>query len=254
MRALFAVLLVSLLASCSHAPKKETKRIAFVVTSADMIPKAKKKTGAYLTEVTHPYHVLAHTGYIVDFISPKGGKTPLDGMDQADALSKKLLADKGFEKALNSSKPASSIDKASYDAVFFAGGHGTMFDFPDNKDLQELTATVYEKGGVVGAVCHGPASLVNVKLKNGAYLVKDKKVTGFTNKEEEAVKLTQAMPFLLETKLKERGATFSGAKNFQKNVVVSERLVTGQNPASASGVAAQMLKLIHPEKVPFKKK
>ena len=119
-----------------------------------------------------------------------------------------------------------------------------MFDFPDNEDIKRITAKIYEQGGIVAAVCHGPVALVNVKLKNGKYLVDGKQLTSFTNEEEEAVKLTKQMPFLLESKLQERGAIVSKAKNFQAHVVVSKRLVTGQNPASASGVGEKILKLI----------
>ncbi|NJL79450.1 MAG: type 1 glutamine amidotransferase domain-containing protein [Richelia sp. RM2_1_2] len=132
-----------------------------------------------------------------------------------------------------------------YKAIFFAGGHGVMWDFPDNKPLQQLTATMYERGAVVGAVCHGPpAALVNVKLSNGKYLVAGKTVAAFTNDEEAAVGLTQVMPFLLESKLIERGAKHSKAVNFQAHVVVSDGLVTGQNPASATGVGEKMVELL----------
>ncbi|RUT08584.1 hypothetical protein DSM106972_017520 [Dulcicalothrix desertica PCC 7102] len=108
-----------------------------------------------------------------------------------------------------------------YQAIFFAGGHGVMWDLPDNKPLQQLTASMYERGALVGAVCHGPAALVNVKLSNGEYLVKGKTVAAFTNEEEEAVGLTKVMPFLLESKLIARGAKHAKAPNFQSHVVVN---------------------------------
>lgn len=165
-------------------------------------------------------------------------------MDALDDVSRKYLDDKTFMEKLNSAKKPSELKAEDYKAIFYAGGHGTMFDFPENKELQNMASAIYEGGGVVSAVCHGPASLVNLKLKDGSCLVSGKNLAGFTNEEEAAVGLTKAMPFLLEDKLKERGAQFSKAPNFKKHVVVSERLVTGQNPASAEGVAKAILKLL----------
>lgn len=124
-----------------------------------------------------------------------------------------------------------------------AGGHGTMWDFSENTELANIAASIYEKGGIVGAVCHGPAGLVNIKLSNGNYLVAGKKISCFTN-EEEAVGLTEVVPFLLETKFTELGASIEKAANFQPKVSVSERLVTGQNPASASLIGEKIVKLL----------
>jgi len=121
------------------------------------------------------------------------------------------------------------VDPGQYLAIHYAGGHGTMWDFPDNEALAKIAATIYEKGGVVGAVCHGPAGLVNIMLSNGKPLVDGQQVTSFTNEEEEAVEMTNVVPFLLESRLKSRGALFSKADLFSRYVVVSDRLVTGQN-------------------------
>lgn len=240
----FLCLLGFLMISCTAKKEETKKRILFVVTSHSELGNTGKTTGAYIGEVTHPYKVFSDAGYEIDFVSPKGGPTPLDGMDALDQVSKKYLADKHFMRKLNSAKKPSEVNARDYAAIFYAGGHGTMFDFPENKELQSMASAIYESGGVVSAVCHGPASLVNLKLKDGSYLISGKNVAGFTNEEEEAVGLTKAMPFLLEDKLKERGAQFSKAPNFQKHVVVSERLVTGQNPASAEGVAKAILELL----------
>ena len=136
------------------------------------------------------------------------------------------------------------IDPSEYSAVFFAGGHGVMWDLPNDRELAQITAAIYERNGIVGAVCHGPAGLVNVRLSDGSYLVAGKTLAAFTNEEEEAVELTEQMPFLLETKLIERGARHTEADNFQPHVVKSDRLITGQNPASATGVAEQMVELL----------
>ena len=143
-------------------------------------------------------------------------------------------------KIRNTPRPG-DIAAADYDAVFFAGGHGTMWDFPDDTALAQIAADVYEAGGVVGAVCHGPAGLVNVKLSDGSYLVGGKTVSTFTNDEEVAVGLVDVVPFLLENRLTERGAKVTTAPNFAAHHEVSERLVTGQNPSSATGVAERMV-------------
>jgi putative intracellular protease/amidase len=143
----------------------------------------------------------------------------------------------------NTLHPA-QVDSSQYDAIFYAGGHGTMWDFPQTPDLDRIAAAIYEQGGIVSAVCHGPAGLLNIQLSDGAYLVAGKAVASFTNEEEAAVGLTEVVPFLLESKLIERGATVEKAPNFQSKVVVSDRVVTGQNPASAPGVAEAIVALL----------
>jgi len=228
----------------SKSISKSDKKVLFIVTNHDEIPGLDKKTGAFFGEIAHPYLVLSEAGIQVDFVSPKGGTVPLDGLDAMDEETKALYTDDAFMNKLMSSKKPSDININDYAAVYYAGGHGAMFDLPNNKAIQDLTAKMYEKGGAVGAVCHGPAGLVNVKLSSGKYLVDGKTVSSFTNAEEEAVKLVEAMPFLLETKLKERGGKFEQAPTFQKKVVVSERLVTGQNPASAKEVGEQLKTLV----------
>jgi putative intracellular protease/amidase len=145
---------------------------------------------------------------------------------------------------LHQSKAVADVDGEAYQAIFFADGHGTMWDFADDPAIPALTAGIYERGGVVGAVCHGPAALVNVRLSSGAYLVSGRDVSAFTNEEERAAGLAEVVPFLLESKLIERGARMRAAPNWQAMVVTSERLVSGQNPASATGVAEAMVALL----------
>jgi putative intracellular protease/amidase len=141
----------------------------------------------------------------------------------------------------------SSIDAGNYRAIIFAGGHGTMWDFPDSTEIQNLTREIYESGGVVAAVCHGPAALVNVILSDGSYLVAGRKVSTFTNMEERIVRLYSQMPFLLETVLKERGAKIEKSLPFMKKVTVDGRLVTGQNPNSARELGIQVVNLLNSE-------
>lgn len=216
-----------------------TKKILFVLTSHDK--KGTEPSGYYLAEVTHPQRVLANAGYEVDFVSPKGGKAPIDGFDLNDTINAAFWHNPQLRAAVEHTKRPSEIAAEHYAAIFFAGGHATMWDLPDNTELAELTTRIYEQGGVVAAVCHGPSGLVNVKLSDGSYLVAGREVAAFTNDEEQAVELYDVVPFLLADRLEARGAVHSPAPNFQAHVVVSGRLITGQNPASAAGVGEAMV-------------
>ncbi len=221
-----------------------TPKALFVLTSHDTLGNTGKETGFYLSEVTHPYVAFEQAGIAVDFVSPKGGKTPMTGVDLTDPLNKAFLDDpQKVAKVKNTLTPA-EVDPKNYVAIFYAGGHGTMWDFPDQATIDHIAAAIYEQGGVVGAVCHGPAGLVNIKLSDGRYLVAGKTVAAFTNDEEVAVELNDVIPFFLAEKLVERGAKHTKAANFQPHVEVFDRLVTGQNPASAKGVGEQMVALI----------
>ncbi|NJR26324.1 MAG: type 1 glutamine amidotransferase domain-containing protein [Richelia sp. CSU_2_1] len=222
-----------------------SKKVLIVLTSRDTLGDTGKETGFYLPEVTHPLDVFTRAGLTVDFVSPKGGKAPMVGIDLADPLNKAFLDNSELVSRVENTLNPGQIDPAEYSAIFYAGGHGTMWDFPDDARLAGIAAAIYEAGGIVGAVCHGPAALVNIKLSNGEYLVANKTVSAFTNEEEAAVGLTEIVPFLLESKLIDRGANFIKVPNFQVSVVESDRLVTGQNPASAAGVGEQMVKLLN---------
>ena len=220
------------------------QKVLFVLTSHDTLGNTGKETGFYLPEVTHPYEAFEQAGIEVEFVSPKGGKAPMIGVDLTDPINKAFLDDPvKVGKVENTLTPA-EIEPGHYAAIFFAGGHGTMWDFPDHAQLTEIAAAIYKQGGVVGAVCHGPAGLINIKLSDNSYLVAGKTVSAFTNEEEAAVGLSEVVPFLLATKLSDRGASHTKADNFQAHVVVSDRLVTGQNPASAKGVGIEMVKLM----------
>jgi len=223
-----------------------TPRVAFVLTSHDQLGDTGNKTGYFLSEVAHPYLVLHEAGAEIDFISPKGGAAPMDpsSHDLEDEGNTTFLGLDGIEHALANTHAAEDVDASDYDAIYFAGGHGTMWDFPENKDLQQLTADIYEDGGAVGAVCHGPAGLVNVELSDGSYLVANKTVSCFTDAEEHEVDLEDVVPFLLETTLRQRGAKINSADNWEANVAVDGRLVTGQNPASAEGVGEALARVL----------
>ena len=226
------------------ADASEPNRVAIVLTNHGQLGDTGKPTGFYLSEATHPHEVFRAAGYEIEFLSPKGGLAPMDGVDASDPINAAFLADETLVARTKQTTAIAAVDPSSYDAVFFAGGHGTMWDFPDDPGVQALIRAVYEHGGVVAAVCHGPAAIVNARLSDGTYLVAGKEVSSFTDEEEIAVKLEAVVPFALESKLRERGARFVEAPNFEKKVAVSERLVTGQNPASATGVAEAVVVLL----------
>lgn len=220
--------------------------ILFVLTSNDRLGDTGEPTGYHLAEVSHPYYVLAEAGWTIEFASPRGGPVPMDpgSEDREDPDNARFLDDQIAQNKLSGTLAADQIDPERYAAVYFAGGHGTMWDLPDNVMLAETTRTVYENGGAVAAVCHGPAALVNLKLGDGRYLVEGREVSAFTDDEERAVGLDTVVPFLLSSTLRERGAELQAAPDFEKCVSVDGRLVTGQNPASAREVGERLRDLL----------
>ncbi|HMJ15803.1 MAG TPA: type 1 glutamine amidotransferase domain-containing protein, partial [Polyangiaceae bacterium] len=157
-----------------------SKRVLFIVTSHDR--KGDKPSGFFLSEATHPHHVLSKAGYAIDFVSPKGGKAPVDpdSMDLKDPINAAFWNDAALRGAIERTQTPGQVSAQDYAAIFYAGGHAAMWDLPENAELAALATSIYESGGVVGAVCHGPAGLVNVKLSNGKYLVAGKDVAAFT--------------------------------------------------------------------------
>lgn len=227
--------------SVQHLAQNE--KILIVVTSHGKLGDTGQETGVYLSELTHPYHVFTEAGFKVDIASAEGGIVPIDPKSEntGDEINEKLMQREQFRSKLQEAHKLASVDWQNYAGIFFAGGHGTMWDFPNHEKMQKMTGNIYLNGGYVGAVCHGPAALVNVTLPDGTPLVKGRELTAFTNEEEKAVELHKVVPFMLQTRLEELGASFKGANNFTENVVVDGRLVTGQNPASATGAAQAMV-------------
>jgi putative intracellular protease/amidase len=221
-----------------------SKKILIALTSHRSLGDTGRKTGFYLPEAAHPWKLFTDAGYDVDLVSVQGGEPPMDGVDRSDSIQAAFLADSRISGQLAATPRSQDVDATQYAAIFYAGGHGTMWDFPDDSALARLARDIYEAGGVVAAVCHGPAGLVNLTLSDGTYLVEGKQLTAFTNDEESAVKLTDVVPFALQTALEERGAKHSGGEDFQARVVVDGRLATGQNPASAVGVAEAVLQIL----------
>ncbi len=223
------------------------KKILIVVTSHNQIGQTGKPSGYYLPEVTHPYFELAKKGWEIDIASPLGGEAPMDpkSRDLSDAANKKFLEDPQTSRKLTATLALKDIRSQDYAGVLYAGGHGVMWDFAESKEIQRISKEIYEAQGVVAAVCHGPAALVNVQLSDGTPLVSGKHLTGFSNAEEEAAQMTKVVPFLLQTSLVKKGAKFESAPLWNKKVVVDGRLVTGQNPASAKGVGEAMAEVLN---------
>ncbi|GAA2649022.1 type 1 glutamine amidotransferase domain-containing protein [Paractinoplanes durhamensis] len=221
-----------------------TKKIAIVLTSHEALGDTGKKTGYYVGEAAHPWAEFVDAGYAVDLLSIAGGTPPTDGEDRSDPVQERYLTDADVTGQLAATRPVRDADQADYDAVLLAGGHGTMWDFPGSTELQALVRDVYERGGVVAAVCHGPAGLVDVRLSSGEHLVAGRTVSAFTNSEESAVGLTEVVPFALQTRLEQVGAKHIAGPDWQPKVVRDGRLVTGQNPQSAAGVGSEVLKAL----------
>jgi len=212
------------------------------------------KPGYEFSEFSKAYLVFKKHGISVDIASPTGGKVVADQFDKDKPFNQTVLADANVMAKLNNTLAIKSVDHSSYQGIYIVGGKGAMFDFPNDEHLQGVIANIYDNEGVVAAVCHGPAALVNVKLSNGNYLVSGKQVNGFTNQEEKMFgkKWLKQFDFLLEDKLIERGGEFQHAPFMLSHVSVDERLVTAQNPSSTTASAIAMVKAMGIEVKPVK--
>jgi len=246
---LFLIMFLAGVVAVVQKDSTPNKKVLMVLTSNSLLGDTGQKTGFHFSEATHPYDVFTRAGFTVDFVSPQGGEAPQYYVDLEDRINLAFFLNPfKMSKVKNTFNP-SQINPAKYDAIFYVGGPGTMWDFPDNSELARIATDIYERGGVVAAICHGPAALLNVKLANGQHLVSGKIVTSFTNEEEEAAGLIEAVPFLLETALLDRGAIFVEAGIYEPKVVVSGRLVTGQNPASAIEMSERIVELLQKSQV-----
>jgi putative intracellular protease/amidase len=224
----------------------ESQQVLFVVTNHDQLGDTGEKTGYWLGEASHPYHALTEAGYTVDFVSPNGGATPVDpdSEDYDDPINEEFVESDAYTEQLQNTLIPDDIDPDDYAAILFVGGHGPIWDVTENDQLATLAAQIYEAGGVVSAVCHGPVGILNVQLSDGEYLIDGKRVAGFTNEEEEEVGYTDAVPFLLESELEERGADHRSAEPWAEQVETDGRLVTGQNPQSAQKLGDEVVEAI----------
>jgi len=206
--------------------------ILIIVTGSSTM-KSGDKTGVWLEEFAVPYMKFKQAGFEVTVTTINGGKVPID----PSSLEGNKPEWKDAIKALENAQKLSSIKTDNYQAVYVPGGHGAMFDLADDALVKTTLASFADTNKIVSAICHGPASLVDVKLKNGKYIVEGKQLTSFTNKEETEVKMVEKMPFALESKLVEQGANFIAKDNWADNVVVDGNLITGQNPTGSAKIA-----------------
>ncbi|MFJ4157604.1 type 1 glutamine amidotransferase domain-containing protein [Pseudomonas sp. NPDC089752] len=224
-----------------------SKKILVVLTNTAKYPEVKRATGLWLGEAVHFVDIVQQAGFTVDYVSPAGGYVPIDphSLQMAPDLDWQYYDDKTFMNRLGTTHSPGQVDPRDYCAIYYSGGHGVMWDFPDNPALQDLARSIYEKGGVVAAVCHGVVGLLNIKLSDNRLLLKDQLVTGFSNTEEKLAELDHAVPFLTETELGARGGKYIKADDpWQSFVVGDERLITGQNPASTEALAAAVVQAI----------
>lgn len=220
-------------------------RVLFVVTSHDELGNTGKKTGLWIEEFAAPYYKFHDLGKEIVIASPKGGQAPIDPKsdlpENRTEATIRYYNDKDTQYKLSNTVPLSEVSESDFDAIFYPGGHGPMWDLPDNKESIKLIESFYNNGKPVTLVCHAPVALKNVKTNSGEWLIKGKRVAAFTNTEEEAVQLTEVVPFLLEDMLKDRGAIFEKGEDWMPFVTRDGLLITGQNPASSVLAVATLL-------------
>ncbi|MBN9293794.1 MAG: type 1 glutamine amidotransferase domain-containing protein [Flavobacteriia bacterium] len=222
-------------------------KILIIVTSVATYENHKLETGLWLSELTHIYHLAKEQGFDITIASPKGGNTPIDPESlkpmMLDKMTKEYWADSSFRELLKHTKSLNEVAGQQFDAVYLAGGHGTMYDFPDNATLQSIIRQHYENNKIVAAVCHGVGGLLNVKLSDGEYLIKNKTLTGFNWFEESLARRKKEVPFNLEKSLKERGSNYKKAFiPMTSKVLVDGNLITGQNPFSSKEIAKVVMR------------
>lgn len=231
------------------------QRVLVVVTNHADYPGREDKTGLWLTELTHFWDVLQQAGIEMDIASRSGGKTPLDERSMKafylDDRAREYLGDPAFMSRLQNTRRAADVEPAAYSAIYFTGGHGTMWDFRDAPDLKRLAEAIYGQGGVVSAVCHGNAALIQLQGPDGKPLVAGRRITGFSNLEERLSGMKSQVPFFLEDALEAAGGLYEKAwLPFIAYAVSDGRVVTGQNPQSGKAVGEQVLALLQKPPAP----
>lgn len=251
MKRMYKTLLIGisiLIGSIGYAQKRQQTKVLFVVTSHDKLGDTGEKTGLWIEEFATPYYALIDQGVQVVIASPKGGQPPIDPKstlpDYQTESTKRYYSDLNTQEVFSKTLKLSKVNSKDFDAVFYPGGHGPLWDLTTNKKSIQLIEDFYKSNKPVAFVCHAPAVLKHVKNSKGEPLVKGKKVTGFTNGEEEAVGLTQVVPFLVEDMLTERGGIYKKGKDWSSFAVQDGLLITGQNPQSAELVADYLIQTL----------
>lgn len=222
------------------------KKVLIPVTNHATLGDTDQANGTYSPELTHVVDLLNKANIDYDIISIKGGKAPIYGTDiENDPVNDQVLADDNFSSRMNNTIPASQINIDDYAAIFYPGGFGLLSDLAENKQVADLAASHYEAGGILAAVCHGPASLLPITLSNGEKLLASKSVTGFTREEEVDYGTINDIPFLLEESLARTAAKYSKVQPWGEFVIEDERVITGQNPSSAHAVGEALVRLLN---------
>lgn len=224
------------------------KKTLVVVTNVSKYENTERPTGLWLGEAVHFVNVMEKAGHQIDYVSSKGGYTPIDPHslenDFMTPVDWKYYTNQEFMNKLGNTLSVDEVNPEDYDVIYYTGGHGVIWDFPNDSKMQEVAKKIYENGGIVSAVCHGLAGLLNIKLSNGKNLIDGVKLTGFSNSEEVAVGLDKLVPYLTETELVNRGANYVKGADWAEFAVSDNRVVTGQNPASGAAVAKEVLNVL----------
>ncbi|WP_421133307.1 type 1 glutamine amidotransferase domain-containing protein [Alteromonas sp. A079] len=221
------------------------KKVLIPVTNHATLGDTDQENGTFSPELTHVVHVFNEAGIDYDIASIKGGEAPVYGQDiEGDDVNKNVLASEDFQNRINNTLPVSQVTISDYDAVFYPGGFGLLSDLATNEDFAKLSAAHYENGGVIASVCHGPGALLPITLSNGDALLATKSVTGFTREEEVDYGTIDDIPFLLEEALTRKAARFNKVQPWGTFVVEDDRVITGQNPASAHAVGEAIVRLL----------
>jgi putative intracellular protease/amidase len=222
-----------------------TKKILMVLTSHDELGNTGQKTGFWVEEFAAPYYAFIDAGVEVTLASPQGGQAPIDPTSTLEDFQTEATTrydnDPAAQAKIATTVELSTLNESDFDGVFYPGGHGPLWDLTDNTDSINLIESFLKAGKAVAAVCHASAALLNVKQVSGEFAIKGKAVTGFTNSEEEAVQLTEVVPFLLEDELIKRGGEYEKAEDWHAFVVQDDLIITGQNPASSALAAEKLL-------------
>lgn len=219
------------------------KKILIPLTNHATLGDTDDINGTYAPELTHALHVFIEAGFDYDLVSIQGGQAPLYGIDiEGDDINSAILANDDFQNRVNNTIPVSQVNSEHYDAVFYPGGFGLLSDLATNEDFAKLSAKHYENGGILAAVCHGPAGFLPITLSNGEKLLATKSVTGFTREEEIDYGTIHKIPFLLEESLTRMSAKYSKVQPWQEFVIEDGRVISGQNPASAKAVGEAIVK------------
>ena len=222
-----------------------TKKILMVLTSHDELGNTGQKTGFWVEEFAAPYYAFIDAGAEVTIASPQGGQAPIDPTSKLEDFQTEATDrydnDAAAQAKISATVKLSSVNESDFDGVFYPGGHGPLWDLTDNTDSISLIESLLNAGKAVATVCHASAALLNVKQASGEFAIKGKAVTGFTNSEEEAVELTEVVPFLLEDELIKRGGEYQKAEDWHAFAVQDGLIITGQNPASSALAAEKLL-------------